>query len=60
MPGTIASVAQTVYTSNIAQINYIAVSNLSKLSSSTNYNFYAVLKTELGISAIKMVQFKTF
>lgn len=43
--GTITSVAQTVYVSNIAQINYLAVANLSKLSSSTNYKFYAVQKT---------------
>lgn len=57
--GTILSVAQTVYSSNSAQINYVANLDLSKLSSSTSYNFYAVLKSELGTSLIKMIQFRT-
>lgn len=40
--GTVNSSAQTVMVSNVAQVNYIAVTNLAKLNSSTNYIFYAV------------------
>lgn len=43
--GTVTSVAQTVYTSNTAQINFIGTVNISSLSSLKSYNFYAVMKT---------------
>lgn len=43
--GTVTSVAQTVYTSNTAQINFIGAVNITGLSSLTAYNFYAVLQT---------------
>jgi hypothetical protein len=57
MTGTVNSTAQTVSVSNVAQINYIAIANVSKLNSSQNYIFYAVLKSELGISIIKTIRF---
>lgn len=57
--GTVSSTAQTVYISGTAQINYVAIADLTSLSSSTTYNFYVVFKSELGTSAIKSIQFKT-
>lgn len=57
--GTVTSSAQTVYISNTAQINYLGIVNLSKLSSSTTYNFYTAFSSELGNSTIKMATFKT-
>jgi hypothetical protein len=59
MTGTVNSTGQTVLVSNVAQINYIAIANLSKLNSSKGYIFYAVLKSELGVSIIKTISFKT-
>lgn len=57
--GTVESVAQNVYVRSTAQINYVGVAEVGKLTSETKYMFYAVLMSELGTSEIKKITFKT-
>ena len=57
--GSVNSTALNVYNSQTAQVNYEGVVNLENLFSSTKYNFYAVLDSELGTSDIKRIQFET-
>ena len=57
--GSVESSALNVYNSETAQINYEGVVGLEQLSSSTKYNFYAVLDSELGTSEIKRISFET-
>ena len=46
--GKTESVSENVYDSPTAQINHVIDVPVEKLTSSTKYNFYAVLKFELG------------
>ena len=59
MVGSVPSQAQNVYSGSIAQINYQGVVQLQKLSSSTKYNFYSIIDSQLGTSDIKMISFST-
>lgn len=45
LTGTVESSAENVYSGQTAQINYRGVVELSTLSSSTKYNFYAILNS---------------
>ena len=57
--GKTESVSENVYDSPTAQINHVIDVPVEKLTSSTKYNFYAVLKSELGDSRIKRISFRT-
>ena len=57
--GKTESLAENVYNSPTAQINHLIDVDISKLTSSTKYNFYAVLQSELGNSAISRISFET-
>ena len=57
--GKTESASENVYDSPTAQINHVIDVPVEKLTSSTKYNFYAVLKSELGNSEIKRITFRT-
>ena len=48
-----------MYNSPTSQINHVIDVDISSLTSTTKYNFYAVLQSELGDSSIKRISFVT-
>lgn len=57
--GVAESKSLTVSSSKTAQINYVATAQISSLSQSTNYVFYAISRNNLGTSEIKFLNFTT-
>lgn len=57
--GSTQSSALDVNSGKTAQINYIGIVTLTKLTQLTNYVFYAVFQSNLGTSSIKSVNIST-